>query len=124
MPNAARALIVPIDRAKASLADLAQASAAHPTDRPNRGIISIAKLLAAAGTTTMVAMRRNAANESPSIISSSVMTSYAPVSKKRSTPLIRNGCLKVTFSRRERIVMSAYLSRISPGFEAACALSA
>ena len=42
------------------------------------GIISIAKRVAAAGTTIMVAMRRNAANESPSIISSSVMTWYAP----------------------------------------------
>jgi hypothetical protein len=56
-------------------------SAAHPTDRPNRGIISIAKRLAAAGTMIMVAMRRNAANESPSIISSSVMTSYAPCAR-------------------------------------------
>jgi hypothetical protein len=39
------------------------------------GIISIVRRVAAAGTTIMVAMRRNAANESPSIISSSVMTS-------------------------------------------------
>jgi hypothetical protein len=33
MPNAARALIVPIDRAKASLADLAQASIRRASDR-------------------------------------------------------------------------------------------
>jgi hypothetical protein len=38
-------------------------------------IISIAEFCAAAGTMIMVATRRNAGNENPSIISSSVMTS-------------------------------------------------
>ena len=48
----------------------------------------------APGTMIIVAMRRKLGKESPSIISSSVMTSYPPGGNRRSIPLIRNGCLK------------------------------
>ena len=55
-------------------------------------IISIVELLgAAAGTMIMVATRRNEANDNPSSISSSVMTSYAPAASSRSTPSIWKG---------------------------------
>jgi len=49
---------------------------------------------AAPWTMIIVATRRKLGNESPSIISSSVITSYAPDGSSRSTPLIRKGCLK------------------------------
>jgi hypothetical protein len=49
---------------------------------------------AAPGTMIMVATRRKLGNERPSIISSSVITSYAPGGSSRSTPPIRKGCLK------------------------------
>ena len=60
----------------------------------------------APGTMIMVATRRKLGNERPSIISSSVTTSYLPGGSNRSTPLIRKGCLKSIVSRRERVVIS------------------
>jgi hypothetical protein len=83
-------------------------------------INSIARPVSA-GTSIIVATRRNAANENPSIISSSVMTWQDPAGNTRSTPLIRNGCLKLTVSRRERVVMIASRSRCRSGAPTACA---
>jgi hypothetical protein len=70
---------------------------------------------AAAGTMIMVATRRNEVNDNPSIISSSVMTSYAPADSSGSTPSIRKGCLKVMISRRERMAFAINLMEVLTG---------
>jgi hypothetical protein len=70
---------------------------------------------AGAGTIIMVATGRKDGNDKPSIDSSSVITSYEPAGNSRSTLAIRNGCLKITASRRDRVIVIIILVRWPKG---------
>src|SRR3954447_17632402 len=57
------------------------------------------------GTKIMVATRRYAGNESPSMSSSSVTTRYVPGGKRPSTPVSAHARVKTTESLRERVII-------------------
>ena len=70
---------------------------------------------AGAGTIIMVATGRKDGNDKPSIASSLVITSYEPAGNSRSILAIRNGCLKTTVSRSDRVIVMIILIRWPKG---------
>jgi len=83
------------------------------SDRSIELIVTISTELrgGGAGAIIMVATGRKEGNDKPSIVSSSVITSYEPACNSRSILAIRTGCLKTNVSRRDRVIIMIIVAR-------------